>query len=70
MIPAVKGLFMSQNFLCKAGGFFILLSLFELYPFGWLEFSVKFLIIWMMIVLCMNPEVRAMDDEEIKEHFF
>lgn len=70
VIPAVKGLFMSQNFLSKAGGFFILLSLFELYPFGWLEFSVKFLIIWMMIVLCMNPEVRAMDDEEIKEHFF
>lgn len=69
-IPAFKGLFKSQNYLCKAGGFFILLSLCELYPFGWLEFSVKFLIIWMMIVLCMNPEVREMDDEEIQEFFF
>lgn len=69
-IPAYKGLFKSQNFLCKAGGFFIFLSLLELYPFGWLEFSIKFLIIWMMVVLCMNPYVRAMDDEQIRQQFF
>lgn len=70
IIPAYKGLFQSRNFLCKAGGFFILLSLFELYPFGWLEFSVKFLAIWMMVVLCMNPYVRRMNDAEIKQQFF
>lgn len=70
IIPAFKGLFQSHNFLCKAGGFFILLSLFELYPFGWLEFSVKFLVIWMMVVLCMNPYVRQMNDAQIKQQFF
>lgn len=70
IIPAYNGLFRSNNFLCKAGGFFILLSLLELYPFGWLEFSVKFLAIWMMVVLCMNPYVRRMNDVQIKQQFF
>lgn len=70
VIPAYKGLFKSENFLCKAGGFFIFLSLFELYPFGWLEFSVKFLVIWMMVVLCMNSDIRSMDDDQIKQQFF
>lgn len=69
-IPAFKGMFKSSNYLCKAGGFYILLSLFELYPFGWLEFSIKFLIIWMLIPLCLSSKVREMDDEQIKEQFF
>lgn len=69
-IPAIKGMFQSRNYLCKAGGFYIFVSLIELYPFGLLEFSIKFLIIWMMVVLCMNREVRAMDDEEIQQQFF
>lgn len=70
LIPAYKGIFQSHNILCNAGGFFILLSLFELYPFGWLEFSLKFLAIWMMVVLCMNPNVRNMSDLQIKQQFF
>lgn len=69
-IPAFKGMFKSNNYLCKAGGFFILLSLLELYPFGWLEFSIKFLIIWMFVPICMNQQVREMDDEQIMEQFF
>ena len=70
LIPAYKGIFQAHNILCNAGGFFILLSLFELYPFGWLEFSLKFLAIWMMVVLCMNPNVRNMSDLQIKQQFF
>lgn len=69
-IPAFKGMFRSRNYLCKAGGFYIFVSLLELYPWGLLEFSIKFLIIWMMVVLCMNRYVRAMDDEEIRQQFF
>ena len=69
-IPAFKGMFLSRNYLCKAGGFYIFVSVIELYPFGLLEFSIKFLVIWMMVVLCMNREVRALDDEEIQQQFF
>lgn len=69
-IPAYKGLFKSNNQLCQAGGFYILLSLFELFPWGWLTFDIKFLIIWIMIVICMNPELRLMDNQEIEMQFF
>lgn len=69
-IPAFKGMFKSNNYLCKAGGFYILLSLLDLYPFGWLEFSIKFFIIWMFVPLCLSPVVREMDDDEIRFQFF
>lgn len=69
-IPAYKGYFKSCNQLCKAGGFYIFLSLLELYPFGLLAFDIKFLIIWMMVALCMNPVVRKMSDEDVKRFFF
>lgn len=69
-LPAFKGIFKSNNYLCKAGGFYILLSLLELYPFGWLEFSIKFLIIWMFVPLCISSQVRSMDNEQIREQFF
>lgn len=70
LIPAYKGMFKSSNMLCKAGGFFIFVSVLELYPFGWLEFSIKFLVIWMLVVLCMNPAVRRMSNREIQKQFF
>lgn len=70
LIPAYKGMFKSSNMLCKAGGFFILVSVLELYPFGWLEFSIKFLVIWMLVVMCMNPAVRRMSNREIQKQFF
>lgn len=69
-IPAIKGLRHSSNMLCKVGGFYILLSLLELYPFGWLAFNIKFLIIWIMISFCMNPIIRNMSDDEIRVNFF
>ena len=63
-------MFRSNNLLCKASGYFIFVSLLELYPFGWLMFDLKFLIIWMGVVICMNPQVRYMNDEQVYELFF
>ena len=40
--PALVGIFKSKNILCKALGFYIILSLIELYPFGWLAFNIKY----------------------------
>jgi len=68
-IPAIKGIFNSNNILCKIGGFYILLSLIELYPFGWLEFSIKFFFIWVMISICMNSTIRNMNDSQIRSYY-
>ena len=70
LIPSLKGMFKSNNVLCKASGYYIFVSLLELYPFGWLMFNLKFLLIWMGIVICMNPYIRYMNDEQIYEAFF
>lgn len=68
--PALLGIFKSKNELCKALGFYIILSLIELYPFGWLAFNMKFLIIWMGVSLCYNKSIRKLSDTEIYSFFF
>lgn len=68
--PALLGIFKSKNELCKALGFYIILSLIELYPFGWLAFNMKFLIIWMGVSLCYNKSIRKLSDSEIYSFFF
>ena len=70
MIPAYRGLFKSRNFFCKAGGFFLAYNLISLWPFGILQFRLNFLIIWIVIVCCMNKQVLKMNDDEIKRLFF
>ena len=70
LIPALKGIFRSRNILCKAGGFYIVHSLISLYPFGWLEFNINFLVIWMCVALLHSKQVREMNDNEIKAYFF
>lgn len=70
LIPALKGIFKSNNSFTKALGIYVFLSLIELYPFGWPFFDIKFLIIWIGVALCWNPVIRKMNNTEIKESFF
>lgn len=70
LIPSYKGIFKSNNMLCKVGGFYIFHSFLALYPFGWLMFDLHFLIIWMLIAICMSPNYRLKNDQEIKDLFF
>lgn len=64
-ISAFKGLFFSRNNVLKAFSLWIILSLWELYPFGWPTFSIKFLLIWMGVSLCNNKEYLKMNDTQI-----
>ena len=68
--PALLGIVKSNNTLCKALGFYIMLSLVKLYPFGWLAFNMEFLVIWMGVALCYNPSIRNMSDGEVYSRFF
>ena len=70
LVPAIKGLWHSNNYLCKIGGVYMILSLLELYPFGIFIFNTKFFIIWMMASICMSKKWRMMNDEEIKKRIF
>lgn len=68
--PALLGLFYSNNILSKAFGLYIILSIFELYPFGWLTFNMKFLIIWIGVSLCYNKKFRSINDKSIQTYLF
>jgi len=68
--PALLGLFYSNNILSKAFGLYIILSIFELYPFGWLTFNMKFLIIWIGVSLCYNKKFRSINDKSIHTYLF
>lgn len=68
--PAFLGIFKSKNLFCKAIGFYILLSLIELYPFGLLSFNLKFMIIWMGVLFCYTNKIRRMSDYQIKKYYF
>lgn len=68
--PALLGIFNSRNLLSKAFGFYIILSLIELYPFGWLTFNIKFVIIWIGVRLCMSKTFRQLNNYQIKNYLF
>ncbi len=70
VIPAINGLFRSNNLFCKAGGYYLLYHLISMWPFGILQFRLDFFIMWSIIVCCMNNQVLFMSDEEIKKSFF
>ena len=70
LYPALLGIFKSKNTLCKALGFYIILSLIKLYPFGWLSFNLEFLIIWMGVAMCQNQHILQMNDWQIYKYFF
>lgn len=68
--PAYLGIFKSKNLFCKAIGFYITLSLIELYPFGLLSFNLKFMIIWMGVSFCYANKIRNLSDYQIKKYYF
>ena len=61
----IKGLFFSRNMVVKAFALWILLSLIELYPFGWPSFSIKFLLVWIGACICYDKAFLIMSNEQI-----
>ncbi len=66
LISVYKGFFKSKNDLSKIFAFYILLSVIELYPFGWPEFTFKFIFIWFGALLCSNNYFLKLRDYQIK----
>jgi len=65
-IPALfKGLFASNNMLCKAAGSWILLFLIYSYPMTINWFILSTVLIWISIGLCFDKSIREKTDDEI-----
>ena len=66
---AIKGFFHSNNQLTKAFAAAILVSLFNLIPFGVPECSITFFVVWVGVAICSSPYYRGMTDNEIRQLF-
>lgn len=57
----------SNNQFVKGCCIIILVQLIDMFPFGIHDFNSKTFIIWMALAVCMNPKLKNMTDDEIKE---
>ena len=67
---AIKGIFKSNNLLCKACGVWNLLFMFFTYPTVIHAFTLSYVLIWFSVAICFNDKMRALSDDELKEAFF
>ena len=70
LLSAIKGIFFSKNIMLKSMGIIILISLIELYPYGWPQFNINYLIIWLGVYLCNQKEYRNLSDLEVYNLYF
>lgn len=63
-----KGLRQSNNAFVRSFAIIILVSLFELIPYGIPTWNLKFFSIWMGVAICLNPQMRMMTNEQIKKY--
>ena len=66
---AYKGIYKSNNVFVRSFGIIIAISLIELIPYGIPTWNLKFFSIWLGVAICLNPQLRAMTNQEIKVHF-
>lgn len=65
----IRGLFCSRSIFVKSFAVMILMSLFELYPFGWPAFNFNFFVIWMGVLICNSKYYLLMDESQIVSLF-
>ena len=66
---AYKGIYKSNNVFVRSFGIIIAISLIELIPYGIPTWNLKYFSIWLGVAICLNPQLRAMTNQEIKVHF-
>jgi O-Antigen ligase len=68
-LPAIfLGVFFSKNGLVKGAALFILAILVDMFPYGIPALSVKYLLMWIFIGICYNPQIRKMSESQITEY--
>jgi len=65
---ALKGLFVSRNWLVKGFAFIVAGWLLEMIPYGVPAASPRYVFFWIAIGVCLNPAIRNMTDDEIERN--
>lgn len=70
LLSGIKGYIRSKNIFVKSIAIFMLMSVLELYPWGYQTFTFKFYIIWLGVYICNSKYFLNMSDNDIQETLF
>lgn len=70
VISGIRGCYFGKNIFVKSIAIFMLMSILELYPWGYPTFSHKFFIIWLGVYLCNTNRFLKMSDSEVQNTIF
>lgn len=70
IISGIRGYFKGKNLFVKSVAILMLMSVFELYPWGYPTFSFKFFIIWLGVYICNSQHFLFMSDLEVQTNLF
>lgn len=70
LLPAaIFGIFKSSNQFTRACGLVIFLQLLDMFLFGLPTLSLHYILVWICVGICYNPEMRNKLDFEIRKEF-
>lgn len=70
LTSAYKGLFKSNNLFIKAFAIIMIISVIDLYPFGWPKFNFHYFTVWIGVYMCNKPAYRRLTDEQVYNMYF
>ena len=70
LTSACKGLFKSNNLFIKAFAIIMIISVIDLYPFGWPKFNFHYFTVWIGVYMCNKPAYRRLTDEQVYNMYF
>ncbi|WP_313348905.1 O-antigen polymerase [Empedobacter sp.] len=63
------GLFFGRNLMVKAAVFFLLLYLSTLYPENANSFTLRYLLVWISVAICLNKKIRKLNNSQFYNQY-
>lgn len=70
LLSAYKGLFNSKSLFLKSFAIIMIITVIDLYPFGWPKFNFHYFTVWLGVYMCNKESYRKLTDTEISNIFF
>lgn len=70
LVSSLKGIFCSNSLFVKSFAILVLVSVIELYPYGWPTFNIKYFVVWMGVYVCNQRYFLEFTDKDIINIYF
>jgi len=62
------GAFKSNNLLCKSFALILIINLYDLFPFGLPDMSVRYMFLWIITGICYSKQMIRMSDQQVTKY--